>query len=60
VFEQGNGGGCKPILEFLVAAYENRQAVGGRDWPAIPSYFCMGIDTHSISSNLPLYQSQIS
>jgi hypothetical protein len=32
VFEQGNGGGCKLILECLVAAYTNGQAVGGGDW----------------------------
>ena len=29
MFEQGNGGSCNPILVFLAAAYENRQAVGG-------------------------------
>jgi hypothetical protein len=25
-------GGCKPILQFLVMAYENTKVVGGRDW----------------------------
>jgi hypothetical protein len=33
MFEQGNGGGCTTIFEFLDAAHENRQAVGVRDWP---------------------------
>jgi hypothetical protein len=32
VFEQGNVGDCKPILKFLVMAYENTKVVGGRDW----------------------------
>ena len=36
VFEQENGGGCKLILDFLVVAYENRQAMGGRDWRVSP------------------------
>jgi hypothetical protein len=31
VFEQGNLGGCKPILQFLVRAYENTKVVGGHD-----------------------------
>jgi hypothetical protein len=32
VFEQVNLGGCKPILQFSVTAYENTKVVGGRDW----------------------------
>jgi hypothetical protein len=32
IFEQGNLGGCKPILQFLVTPYENTKVVGGRDW----------------------------
>ncbi len=27
-----------PILQFLVMAYENRQAVGGRDWRVFPIF----------------------
>jgi hypothetical protein len=40
VFEQGNLGGCKPILKFLVMAYENTKVVGGRDWRVFSKKKC--------------------
>jgi hypothetical protein len=32
IFEQGNVGGFKPILQLSVMAYENTKVGGGRDW----------------------------
>jgi hypothetical protein len=51
VFEQGNFGRYKPILQFLVMAYENTKVVGGHDW----QFFSFIFDIVSYLFNIQLH-----